>query len=83
MQRSIRMKLLIGINRKDLKGNKIEREKKEDDDDEEEETNAIHEGKGREEEEKKEGLQKCLDKHTIKPSIIYLVLFIEFPVYVS
>jgi hypothetical protein len=34
------------------------------------------------EEEKERELEKCLDKHSTKPSIIYLVLFIEFPVYV-
>ena len=34
-------------------------------------------------EKKKKSLEKCFDKHTTKPSIIYLVLFIEFPVYVS
>ena len=32
--------------------------------------------------EKEKELEKCLDKHRTKPSIIYLVLFIEFPVYV-
>ena len=29
---------------------------------------------------KERELQKCVDKHTTEPSIIYLVLFIEFPV---
>jgi len=39
-------------------------------------------GKHPKEKEKEKELEKCLDKHTTKPSIIYLVLFIEFPVYV-
>lgn len=36
--------------------------------------------KYRKEKGKERELEKCLDKHTTKPSIIYLVLFIEFPV---
>lgn len=29
-----------------------------------------------------EKLKKCLEKHTTNPSIIYLLLFIKFPVYI-
>ncbi len=37
---------------------------------------------GKHPKEKEKELERYLDKHITKPSIIYLVLFIEFPVYV-